>query len=671
MRKMIWLLLASNLVLNACQQDDSSTGPRDVEQYSIEQFMDNEAIGGASFSADESKILFNSNRSGIYNAYSMPIDSGEAVARTNSESNAIFGISYFPNDDRILYRADDNGDEIYHLFMQDPNGNSIELTPDTAARASFYGWAHDRNSFFYGYSKRDPKLTDVYEMNINNFTSEMIFKNDDAYEFGGISDDKKYMALIDPINTNDSDLYLRNMETGEMTKVNEQQSGNLPADFGPDSTYLYYLTDADAEYQYLMRHNLESGEKEKVKEADWDITYAYFSHNGKYMVTGKNVDGRTEVEITETESGDLVELPAFGESSVQSITFADSENKAALYVGTSRTPSNLYVYNFETQNLTQLTSTLNPEIPKEDLVKAEVVRYESFDSLEIPAIYYKPIQASEENKVPALVWVHGGPGGQSRQNFSPEIQYLVNHGYAVLMVNNRGSSGYGKTFYQMDDQKHGEEDLKDCIWGKKWLAEQPYVDTTKIGIIGGSYGGFMVMAAMTQYPQEFEVGVNFFGVTNWLRTLKSIPPWWESFKDALYQEMGDPAVDSARLHSISPLFQADQIQNPIMVLQGANDPRVLQVESDEIVAAARENDVPVEYVVFEDEGHGFVKKENEIEAWTQVMDFLNQYLKGVEPSPETEAETDTTREMTDADTTQQETTTDTTEAQTEPAMDQE
>jgi len=225
--------------------------------------------------------------------------------------------------------------------------------------------------------------------------------------------------------------------------------------------------------------------------------------------------------------------------------------------------------------------------------------------------------------------VHGGPGGQTMTYYNPIIQYLANHGYAVLGVNNRGSSGYGKTFFKMDDRNHGDKDLKDCIWGKKWLQGLDYIDTAKIGIIGGSYGGFMTMAAMTSAPGEFKVGVNLFGVTNWLRTLKSIPPYWASFRDALYTEMGDPfTADSVRLYNISPLFHGQNVKNPVMVLQGANDPRVLQVESDEMVEAIKANGVPVEYVIFPDEGHGFVKKENEIKGYSQILTFLDKYLKG-------------------------------------------
>src|SRR5690606_36273161 len=226
--------------------------------------------------------------------------------------------------------------------------------------------------------------------------------------------------------------------------------------------------------------------------------------------------------------------------------------------------------------LKKITETLNPEINEEHLVQGKVIRYKSFDGLEIPSIYYEPKTATAGNKVPALVWVHGGPGGQSRVGYFSLIQYLVNHGYAVLAVNNRGSDGYGKTFFTMDDQKHGDVDLKDCIEAKKFLISTGVIDENKIGIIGGSYGGYMTMAALSFAPEEFAVGVNIFGVTNWLRTLKSIPPYWESFKKALYKEMGDPyTADSVRLYNISPVFHASNVTKPLMVLQGANDVRVL------------------------------------------------------------------------------------------------
>ena len=295
-------------------------------------------------------------------------------------------------------------------------------------------------------------------------------------------------------------------------------------------------------------------------------------------------------------------------------------------------PSDVFVVGLEAPEgerpVRRYTDALNPEIDRSHLVEGEVVRYESFDGLEIPSILYKPKEASSANPVPALVLVHGGPGGQTTKGYRAMVQHLVNHGYAVLGANNRGSSGYGKTFFHLDDKRHGEDDLRDIVEGHAYLASLPWVDGERIGIIGGSYGGYMTAAALTFHPEVFDVGVNIFGVTNWVRTLESIPPWWGSFRDALYDEMGDPATDAERHRRISPLFHAGNIVRPMLVVQGANDPRVLQVESDELVAAVRENSVPVDYVLFDDEGHGFRKRSNRIEASEAYLRFLDTHLKG-------------------------------------------
>ena len=299
----------------------------------------------------------------------------------------------------------------------------------------------------------------------------------------------------------------------------------------------------------------------------------------------------------------------------------------AFYHNGPRSPNNLYVYNFDDKKVAKLTDTLSPAIDPADLVESRVVRYKSFDGLEIPAILYQPHDATAQHKLPALVLVHGGPGGQARLPYSALAQYLANHDYVVLDVNNRGSSGYGKSFFTADDRKHGREPLWDCVEAKKFLYSLGYVASGQIGIMGGSYGGYMVLAALTFQPEEFAVGVDIFGVANWVRTLQSIPPYWESQRKALYAEIGDPAKDLEMLRATSPLFHADKITKPLIVLQGKNDPRVLKAESDEIVAAIKKKKGVVEYIVFPNEGHGFTKKANELHAYKAILDFLDKYLK--------------------------------------------
>ena len=638
-KNLSWVLTVFTVValLAGCQP--SSTGENQtteavVKTYTIDQFMNTTAITGSDFSPDNSKILYSSNQTGVYNAFEVPVTGGEPRQLTNSTDNSIFAVSYFPKDERILYSSDKGGDEITHLYMRTPDGTTKDLTPDPKEKATFMDWSHDQESFFYLSNKRDPRYFDLYEMPLQTLTPKLLMKNEQGLDASTVSRDKKYVALVKNINSNSSDMYLYNTETKQLKKLTDHTDDvkYFPETFTPDGRHLYFMTDEGGEFMELKSYNIATGNISAVEKADWDIMYTYFSRNGKYRVTGINNDARTEVKVYDTATDKQVKLPDVPAGDITGVKFSDDENLMAFYVNSPTSSSNLYVYDFRTNKTTQLTNTMNPEINPNDLVKAEVIRYKSYDGMEIPALLMKPKNASQKNKVPAVLWIHGGPGGQSRLNYSPLMQYLVNHGYAVLAVNNRGSSGYGKTFFAADDQKHGDADLKDVVKAKDFLKSTGYVAEDKIGIMGGSYGGYMVLAGLAFTPDEFAVGVNLFGVANWLRTLQSIPPYWESFREALYKEMGNPKTDSAALYNKSPLFFANQIKKPLMVLQGANDPRVLKVESDEIVEAVKKNNVPVEYVVFDDEGHGFVKKENQIEGYSAILNFLNKHLKA-EPAP--------------------------------------
>ncbi len=631
----VFIFSFSGILLFISCKSDTNSETFEPEKYTAEQFFENVRIAGGSFSPDGSKLLVSTNESGIFNAIEIPIDGSPIKELTTSTEESIFAMSYTPDGNGFIYTADKGGNEINHIYLV-ANGNEVkDLTPGENEKAGFSGWSRDKKSFYYASNGRDPRFFDLMKMDLENHASTMLYENLEGVQPASLSVDEKYLAAIKPVTTSSNEMFLINRETGET--VDWKWDENNPVSYNPqffslDNVYFYFLTDKDSEFQYLARYNIASGETETVFTTDWDVWYAYDSWNAKYRVIGINEDGKTTVRLFENESGKEVAFPDVGGKSVASVLISDDEKLMRMTAASSKTPSDLYVHFFDSGETKRMTHTLNPEIKEDQLVEGVVVRYPSFDGLEIPAIYYKPHQASAENKVPAIVWVHGGPGGQSRLGFNEMIQNMVNQGYAVLAVNNRGSSGYGKTFFKMDDKKHGEVDLQDCVYGKNYLQTLEYIDPEKIGIMGGSYGGYMTMAALTFTPEEFEVGVNIFGVTNWLRTLRSIPPWWAANRKALYDELGDPySADSVRLHKISPLFHTENVVKPLLVLQGANDPRVLQVESDEIVEGVRANGVPVEYVLFEDEGHGFLKKENQIEGNVKILAFLDQYLKGEVP----------------------------------------
>ncbi len=601
----------------------------DVPQYSIQEFLGTTDYRGGSFSPDNQSILVSSNRTGIYNAYAIPVEGGEPVQLTNSTEESILALSYFPDDERFLYMSDRGGNELYHVFVRELDGKVVDLTPGEDHRAMFQGWAVDRRSFFISTNERNSRFMDVYEYSPDTYERAMIFDNSEAYVVTLVSPDRRYVALIRVNSNADADIHLHDRDAGttQLITPDEGDVNYFLQDFSPDGSELYYTTNRDSEFDFLEKYNLTTGERAVVAQPDWDVMYAGFSRAGRYFAYAINNDSRTELKILDGTSFQPIETPAIPDAQVTSVGFSNDESQMRFYASSSRMPGDLFVYDLGGGEPRQLTHSLNPNIDPSHLVDAEVVRFNSFDGVEIPGILYKPYGASSSAPAPALVSVHGGPGGQSRVGYNGLIQYLVNHGYVVYAINNRGSGGYGKTFSHMDDRQHGGADLDDCVASKQMLIETGYVDPARIGIIGGSYGGYMVLAALAFRPEEFAVGVDMFGISNWHRTVQSIPPWWEAQRKALEDEMGD-FNDEEFFRAKSPLFHADDIVRPLMVLQGANDPRVLQVESDEIVDAVRANGVPVEYIVFDDEGHGFVKKENQERGYAAVLDFLETHMGG-------------------------------------------
>ena len=615
-----WMPFASQVV----------QAPRQPKQYTIEQFLNTTSVSGASFSPDESRLLFSSNKTGIWNAYTILVSGGSWTPVTSSTTDSTYAVSFFPSDDRILITHDRGGNELNHLYVRTTSGDERDLTPGDKLKATFMQWTPDGSAFYVQTNERDPKAFDIYRYDSKTYSRTLFFENTDAYFPAQVSDDGKWVSLEKVITTNDSDVYVWNASSKKTTRISAHQGQATfsPTGFDPSSSHLYYTTNDAGEFARLRRYGLAGGQHEDVEKADWDIVDNEFSRNGKYRATIVNKDARPEIRMYETVANRPVPLPAIANGGITSIRIARSEKRAALYVNGDRSPNNLYVLDLGTTKLTKLTESLSPDIDQADLVDAQIVRFKARDGMTIPNILLKPHQASDSNKAPALVLVHGGPGGQTTPAYSALSQYLVNHGYVVLGINNRGSSGYGKSFFAADDKKHGHEPLLDCVDAKKYLQSVPYVDPTRIGIMGGSYGGYMVLAALAFQPQEFVVGVDLFGVANWIRTLESMPAWWEAQRKALYDELGDPVADRKLLEDVSPLLHADLIRKPLIVLQGANDPRVLKVESDEIVAAVQKNGVAVEYLVFADEGHGFTKKKNQIEGYSAVLRFLDTHLKG-------------------------------------------
>ncbi|CAM3690474.1 S9 family peptidase [Rheinheimera salexigens] len=628
-----WAVLLSSTLLTGCIYNTTApitpqSSTITMPQYSAEQFFATKSYFGNDINHDASAMLVASDETGVFNLYRVSLDGKHWLPLTQSTTDPAFPIGWFPNDDRLLYTADQGGNELNHVFVREIDGTISDLTPGDKLKASFAGWNKD-GSFYIVSNERDPRFFDLYHYNGSDYSRQLVFSNNDGYLINAVSKDGRYLALSKVRNNADNNLYLVDLSNAKPSPVLiTEHQGNISHevyDFSPDNNALLFGANGSGEFVSAYNYNLQSGTTSPYSQADWDISFIYFSEDKQYKVQGVNADASTEISITNLQTGKAMQLPTLPAGDIRSVSFSDDSKYMSFYLNADNSPSNLYIWQLGSAKAQRLTQALDSSINEQHLVQSEVVRFNSFDNVTIPALLYKPKQASANAKVAALILIHGGPGGQSRTGYSPMIQHLLNHGYAVLSVNNRGSSGYGKTFYHLDDLRHGEDDLQDIVYGKKYLQQLDWVAGERIGVIGGSYGGYLTMAAMA-FTDEFKAGINIFGVTNWVRTLESIPPWWEAFRESLYAELGDPAVDGERLRRISPVFHGDKVKKPVLVVQGANDPRVLQVESDEMVAAIRANGVPVEYVLFDDEGHGFLKKSNRITAQQAYLAFLKQYL---------------------------------------------
>ncbi len=603
-------------------------------RYTAAQFFDTTSFriasaGGLAFSPDGQSLLISSDATGVFNAYALPVAGGDPVALTASADNAVFAASYLP-DGRVVVESDQGGNELTHVYVREADGSLRDLTPGDNVKASFAGLSPDGGTLWVTSNARDPQAFDLLAFDTASLEGRMLFENTGGFFPSDVSRDGRWLALAKPNTSADSDVYLVDLQGDGKPVLVTAHTGNISYGsygFTPDSASLVLATDENGEFNQAWTHALADGARQPLLQADWDVMFVSWSPSGRYRVSAINADAKTGLTLLDTVSGQPVKFTGLPDGDIGGVRFSPDETRVAFTVSSDTSPSDVFVADMADGKARRLTTALNPAIDESQLVEASIVRYAGEGGVQVPAVLYRPRGASAQNPVPAVVFAHGGPGGQSRRGYSAMIQHLVNHGYAVLAANNRGSSGYGKTFFHMDDKAHGEADLRDIVAGGDWLRAQDWVAGDQVAVMGGSYGGFMTAAALAFHPEAFEAGINIFGVTNWVRTLESIPAWWGAQRAALYDEMGDPATDAERHRRISPLFHAGNIVRPLLVVQGANDPRVLQIESDELVAAVRANEVPVEYVLFPDEGHGFLKRENRVSAQEAYLEFLDAHVR--------------------------------------------
>jgi dipeptidyl aminopeptidase/acylaminoacyl peptidase len=605
--------------------------------HDVETFFDTENVFPARwdrgvFSHDERRVLVASDRTGTFNAFAIPVVGGEPEQLTRAVDGSVLPISWFPHDDRFLYEGDEGGDERSVLRVRELDGSSTELSPAEDVRAEFVGWSADGSAFWVATDERARPVMDVYRYSSDDYERAMIFRNDGGYLVAGISATGRWIALQRTNSNTDTDLYLHDLETGETITMSPDVEGvrHRFMDFSADSDIAYYGTDQFGEFQEVWQYQISTGERSAVEQAEWDVRRLRISAAGSYRIAQITEDAFPAVRVTHVETGERLPFPELPVGEVGGgLVFSPSETKLVLAGMGPRTPGDLYLLDLSNPRAPprQLTRALSPAIDPADLVEAERVRFASSDGVEIPGILYRPHQASHEQRVPALVYLHGGPGGTSTRTWDERLQHLVNHGYAVLDVNYRGSEGYGKTFLTLDDRRHGEADVQDILAARDWLAGLDWVDGDRIGLMGDSFGGFLTLATLALRPGSFRLGIAGHPSINWISTLTIARDRLGPAVEAQYAEIGHPERDAERLRRISPYFHADRVVKPILLYHGANDPKYDLSEVDEFVARIRARGVPVEYMLFENEGHYLVNLENRVAVQEAWLAFLERYLR--------------------------------------------
>lgn len=605
--------------------------------YSFERYLNVRTAYGASFSPDGTRISFLTDMTGVAEVWSVPVEIAAAhpawPQQLTFRGERVAAAGYSPAADWLLVSADIGGNERTQLYHLSGDGTTfLPLTEKPDVIYQYGGWSPDGTRISYASNERDARYFDVYERPVDGGEPHLLLQQDGTNYAGSWSPDGRYVvAMRFDSNTRDQ-LWLLDTQSGAVRaltpEIAERPARHIAAHWSADGNGLYLLSDRDRQFLSLAYLDVNTGGMSYLTDEQWDAEELAMSHDGRRLALVTNVDGYSRLELFDVTDGwerrqDLPS-PALPGGVVREVTWSRDGLRLAFTLDTADRNADVWVWDLADEIPWQATRSATGGIPRETFVVPELVHYPTFDGREIPAFLFLPGTASEARELPVVVWVHGGPESQFRPTFNPVIQYFVQRGYGVLAPNVRGSSGYGFEYQSLDDVRLRMHSVADLRSAALWLAERGIADAQHIAVMGGSYGGFMVLAALTTYPDFWAAGVDIVGIANFVTFLENTGPWRRKLREPEY---GSLERDREYLEEISPLRSADKISAPLFVLHGANDPRVPVGEAEQIVTAVRGRGLPVEYLVFDDEGHGLVKRHNRLIAYPAIARFLDQHLK--------------------------------------------
>jgi len=603
-------------------------GRKPRKEYRIEQFFAIRQITGFSISPDGKTIAYITNTDGSPNIWTIPISGGWASQITLAE-NAVRTLSYSPRKNEIIFQSDVKGDENHQLFRVSGKGGEITYVSPShnGAQTYFTDWDESGRKILFASNKRDRRYFDTYVMDMESLQEEMIYKSDSIYiEIPTDWSKDGRLIVYNTFYTNrNQDISLYDRKTGVMENITKHEGSmkNYHGVLNKKADTIFFLSDYQREFVGLAYYQVGQKTPKWLEVEKWDITDFRISKREKYLLYNVNEDGHSRLKLKNLRTGRISELK-LPKGNCLAFEFTPDERNIVLLYDEPQNPQDIYVYNIRSRKLNQITFSMIGGIPKNDFTPPTAIRYKSFDGVEIHANLYIPRWMKRDKTNPAILWPHGGPEWQEKNVFNKFAQILTNRGYIVIAPNFRGSTGYGKSFQKMIYKDWGGAEFKDVILSVEYLKRSGYVDEQRIAVVGGSFGGFQTLTCITKAPDIWRCAVDIFGPANLFTFLNSIPEYW---KPATLELVGNPESDRELLWERSPINFVDNIKCPLFIIQGANDPRVVKSESDQMVAKLRAQNKPVEYLVLEDEGHGFSKVSNQIMVWEKICDFLDKYMK--------------------------------------------
>ena len=599
-------------------------------RYGFDRYSSVRIAYGPSFAPDGQRISFISDITGVPQAWILDLSTSRIDQLTlfhERVSSAIFS----PTGNSLALSMDPGGGEKHQVWVLNmENLSARKLTVGDEWIRVFGSFSPLGESVCYASNERDEKFFDIYSSTVETPEKELIYQNDATnYPLDWIDKDR---ILLTKANSNlDNDLYLLWHETGETAHLT-QHTGEAGFDYAgrsKDLSTLFVMTNKDHEFSQPATIDIGTGNLEYLIEEDWDAIGGSLSHDSRFLAYFRNVDGTSRLHIynLEEKQDSLVEdLPigAFESPVVAGRNLMDWSPDSKRLIFSFQGPKhnlNLWLYNTEDRSVKQITFAPKAGLPQSSLVEPEALRYPSFDDLLIPVWAYRPTDA--RGPFPTVIFVHGGPESQETARFNIIVQYLVNRGFLVLAPNVRGSTGYGKKGIHLDDVDKRLDSVRDLEYLVKWAVGKGLAQQDRIGIIGGSYGGFMVLSAITEYPDLWASSVDLVGIANFESFLENTARWRRHLREAEY---GSLEKDRKLFKRISPIYQVEKIRAPLFVIHGANDPRVPIGEAEQIVERLKNLGRHVEFLRFEDEGHGIAKIQNRVKAYTAIGDFLERTL---------------------------------------------